>query len=64
MILEPICGAHSDPEVVATHLKKTLIKYIKELSLLPPDKLLDHRYKKFRTIGEYIDQQKEQLDNK
>jgi acetyl-CoA carboxylase carboxyl transferase subunit alpha len=64
VIPEPLCGAHTDPDVVVTSLKKVLVNYIKELCALPPQKLLDERYKKFRTIGEYIDRQKEQLDEK
>jgi len=64
VIPEPLCGAHTDPDFVVTNLKKVLIKYIKELSVLAPQKLLDQRYQKFRTIGEYIDRQKEQLDEK
>jgi len=64
IIPEPLCGAHSDPEKVAAHLKKSLLKHIQELSSLSPAELLESRYKKFRTIGKYIDRQKEQLSGK
>ena len=64
VIPEPLCGAHTDPEFVAAHLKKTLVKYVKELSSLTSTQLLNQRYNKFRTIGEYIDRQKEQLAGK
>jgi acetyl-CoA carboxylase carboxyl transferase subunit alpha len=62
VIPEPLGGAHIDPEQVASHLRKVLLKYIKELSKLDSDEILENRYQKFRLIGKYIDRQKEQLD--
>jgi len=53
VIAEPLGGAHYDPVVVAQKLKKVLLKYVKELSSLSDTELLDHRYNKFRGIGEY-----------
>jgi len=64
VIPEPLCGAHTDPEEVAAQLKKTLLKYINELSKTDPETILENRYKKFRSIGAYIDRQKEQLEEK
>ncbi|MBF0522791.1 MAG: acetyl-CoA carboxylase carboxyltransferase subunit alpha [Candidatus Omnitrophica bacterium] len=51
IIREPMGGAHKDPEVAAANLKKSLIKYIQELSPLSTEELLENRYDKFRKIG-------------
>jgi acetyl-CoA carboxylase carboxyl transferase subunit alpha len=48
-------GAHRDPEAVAANLKKTILKFLKELSSLSSDKLLESRYKKFRSMGEFTE---------
>ena len=56
VIPEPLGGAHHDHEKTAASLKKVLMKHLKELSDIPTDKLLDQRYKKFRQIGEYVEE--------
>jgi len=53
MVPEPAGGAHRNPEEVAASLKKTILKYISELSKLSEEDLLEARYKKFRKIGEF-----------
>ncbi|MCA9399402.1 MAG: acetyl-CoA carboxylase carboxyltransferase subunit alpha [Candidatus Omnitrophica bacterium] len=53
VIPEPMGGAHRDPAFVAEQLKKTILKYIRELRALSTDELLNHRYEKFRKIGEF-----------
>ena len=53
MVPEPPGGAHRNPQEVAQHLKKTLLKNIKELSAVPRAELLEARYKKFRQIGQF-----------
>ena len=55
MIPEPLGGAHRDPEQVAQHLKKSLLKIIEELSSLSKEKLLDSRYERFRKFGEFTE---------
>jgi acetyl-CoA carboxylase carboxyl transferase subunit alpha len=55
IIPEPLGGAHRDPQEVADHLKEALIKYLKKVSALSPQELLDARYKKYRDIGEFIE---------
>ncbi|HLF18376.1 MAG TPA: acetyl-CoA carboxylase carboxyltransferase subunit alpha [Candidatus Omnitrophota bacterium] len=62
IISEPLYGAHIDPPQVAAQMKKTILKYINELSKLTLEELIENRYNKFRTVGEYVDRQKEQLD--
>ena len=63
IIPEPLGGAHHDPLFVANHLKKTLLKYIKELSSVSREELLKQRYEKFRKIGEYSNLQKDMIQN-
>ncbi len=53
IIPEPPGGAHRAPEQVANLLCQSLIKYIDELTVLPPEKLMDLRYQKYRQIGEF-----------
>ena len=55
IIPEPPGGAHRDPETVAGNLKKTVSKYLKQLSALSLEELLNNRYEKFRKIGEFIE---------
>lgn len=51
IIPEPLGGAHRDPEAVAAHLKKSLLKHINKLSSLSKEDLVDARYGKFRKMG-------------
>lgn len=51
VVLEPLGGAHRDPEKMAADLKEVLVKALKELSGMAKEELLANRYKKFRTIG-------------
>ena len=53
IIPEPPGGAHHDPQEVASHLKKSILKHIKHLSALSKKELLEQRYQKFRKIGEF-----------
>ncbi len=58
IIPEPLGGVHRDPESVAAHLKKVIVKYIKELSSFSKEDLVEQRYQKFRTIGEFLENSK------
>ncbi len=51
VIPEPLGGAHNKPEDAAQNIRQTILKYLKELSAIPKDKLLDLRYEKFRKVG-------------
>lgn len=53
IIEEPLGGAHLDPDVASNNLKKALVKHLEAISKLSPEKLLSHRYEKFRTIGAF-----------
>ena len=56
IIPEPLGGAHRDPQEVALNLKAALLKYFKKTAALSAEEILDARYKKFREIGEFIEQ--------
>lgn len=58
VIPEPQGGAHRDPESVATQLKKSILKNIKEIITLSHKELLDQRYEKFRRIGHVVESTK------
>jgi acetyl-CoA carboxylase carboxyl transferase subunit alpha len=53
IIPEPLGGAHHAPETAAQNLKKSIIKNIKELSIVPKKELIDLRYQKFRKMGTF-----------
>ena len=55
IVPEPLGGAHKNPDQAAMSLKNTILKYIKELSSLSKDELIEKRYNKFRVIGEVLD---------
>jgi acetyl-CoA carboxylase carboxyl transferase subunit alpha len=55
VIPEPPGGAHKDPDQVASNLKNVVLKHIKELSSLSQKELVDNRYKKFRSIGKFLE---------
>jgi acetyl-CoA carboxylase carboxyl transferase subunit alpha len=46
-------GAEIDIKIVAENLKKSILKYLKELKKLSIDELTEKRYQKFRNMGEY-----------
>ncbi|MGR3301101.1 MAG: acetyl-CoA carboxylase carboxyltransferase subunit alpha [Candidatus Scalindua sp.] len=53
VIPEPIGAAHSNPEEMAKTLKETIVRYIEELQIIPLDKLVEKRYKKYRKFGSF-----------
>lgn len=50
---EPVGGAHSQPEVMATTLKEYIIKTITELKKINPDKRIEQRIEKFSKMGSF-----------
>jgi len=51
VVPEPLGGAHNDRELTAATLKKCIVQNIVKLSKLPPQKLMNRRYDKFRAMG-------------
>ena len=53
IIPEPLGGAHHDYNKAAEEVKKAILKYLKNLTALPTDQLLDKRFEKFSKMGVY-----------
>ncbi|MDD5116708.1 MAG: acetyl-CoA carboxylase carboxyltransferase subunit alpha [Candidatus Omnitrophica bacterium] len=51
IIPEPFGGAHRDPQKSGQNIKEVILRNLKELDALSPEKLLELRYKKFRSMG-------------
>jgi acetyl-CoA carboxylase carboxyl transferase subunit alpha len=51
VIPEPLGGAHRDVHKIASSVKETILKMLKELEPLDKEELLKLRYKKFRIMG-------------
>jgi acetyl-CoA carboxylase carboxyl transferase subunit alpha len=51
IVEEPVEGAHTNYEFTAQKLKAAIIKNLDDLMKMPPEKLLEKRYKKFRDMG-------------
>jgi len=54
IIEEPEGGAHRDHEAAAALLDAALVKYYGELKGLPVAELVEQRYQKFRTMGQFF----------
>ena len=55
IIREPTGGAHRNPRSMAIRLKAVLLNQLDELQALPVDTLLEQRYRRLRSYGEYQD---------
>lgn len=53
VIPEPLGGAHHDPATAANSLKNAVLAAINEISHLTAAQLLEARYQKFRTLGQF-----------
>ena len=54
IVPEPAGGAHTDPAVAAENLREYIRRYLDELSTLNAGQLVDHRYMKFRKMGNFF----------
>ncbi|TCS83583.1 acetyl-CoA carboxylase carboxyltransferase subunit alpha [Tepidibacillus fermentans] len=54
IIPEPLGGAHKDVDFQSMQIKKYIEQGLKDLSALSREELVEHRYHKFRSIGEYV----------
>ncbi|HXJ40400.1 MAG TPA: hypothetical protein VNH18_14055, partial [Bryobacteraceae bacterium] len=54
IIPEPVGGAHEDYDEAARLLKERLLQSLSELSKLSSGELLQHRYSKFRAMGNFF----------
>lgn len=55
IIPEPLGGAHNDIEQTVKNVKDTVYKNILELKDVNIDELLENRYKRLRSIGQYLE---------
>jgi acetyl-CoA carboxylase carboxyl transferase subunit alpha len=51
ILIEPLGGAHRDPQKMAQTLDEAVNRHLKELKTKSKEKLLELRYQKFRQIG-------------
>ena len=51
VIPEPLGGAHRDVQKIASSVRETILRLLKELESLDKEDLLKLRYKKFRSMG-------------
>jgi acetyl-CoA carboxylase carboxyl transferase subunit alpha len=54
IVPEPAEGAHTDPAAAAENLREFVRRYLDELSALDAVQLVDHRYRKFRKMGNFF----------
>ncbi len=54
IIREPEGGAHLDPDTAADAVRETLREALAELTKLSSKELIDHRYNKFRRMGNFF----------
>lgn len=52
---EPLGGAHYNHELMGENLSKALLKELKSLSKMKPEKLKEDRYNKFRRMGVFAE---------
>ncbi len=53
VIAEPVGGAHHDHAAAALSFRETVLRHLDQLSALGTRQLLDQRYDKFRSFGEW-----------
>jgi acetyl-CoA carboxylase carboxyl transferase subunit alpha len=54
IVPEPAGGAQEDPDAAAESLRQQLRRSLSELAGLSPDQLVQHRYTKFRQMGNFF----------
>jgi acetyl-CoA carboxylase carboxyl transferase subunit alpha len=55
VIEEPLGGAHKEPELVAKRIGDCIEKQLDELTALTTDQLLEQRYQRLLSYGEFLD---------
>jgi acetyl-CoA carboxylase carboxyl transferase subunit alpha len=55
IVKEPLGGAHTDYKATAEELKKSILKHLKKLIKLSPDKLISEKKAKFRKMGYFAE---------
>ncbi len=52
---EPLGGAHRDPDAVYPFVRDAVVRALDELSQVPPDALLEARYRRLREFGAVVE---------
>ena len=55
IIPEPLGGAHRDPTTMSQHLREALVRALDELLPVAITDLVEARYRRYRTIGPFLD---------
>lgn len=55
IINEPLGGAHHDPALAISNVKKYILEQFSMLKMLPHEILLEQRYQKFRKMGPFLE---------
>lgn len=55
IVEEPLGGAHRDHRTTAGNLKAVWLRYLRELTPLSAEKLLQTRHDKFRNMGQFVE---------
>ena len=53
IVPEPAGGAHNDPAAMAQTLARVLQSQLRKIESLPPDRMIQQRYEKFRAMGAF-----------
>jgi acetyl-CoA carboxylase carboxyl transferase subunit alpha len=62
IIAEPLGGAHLNWEETADNLREAVLANLQSLEKIPSDQLIEARYAKFRTLGEYEEERRKTLN--
>jgi acetyl-CoA carboxylase carboxyl transferase subunit alpha len=54
IVPEPEGGAHENPDLAAENLRQHLRRHLENLRALGPQELVEHRYAKFRKMGNFF----------
>ncbi len=54
IVPEPPGGAHENPDAAAENLRRELARHLQQLSGMTPERLVEHRYTKFRKMGNFF----------
>ena len=55
VLVEPLGGAHREPHTAASTLAAALSRNLHDLKKMKPAKLMEHRYERFRKLGQWLD---------
>lgn len=55
IVKEPLGGAHRDHKAMAKTLHEALSRNLKELRAIPPERLVEERYQKFRKMSRFVE---------